>query len=401
VNLIYLFFHCRQVNVYADSRGINCDISSVKKYFGHKLKSISIFAKNNIADMTVHNKAQLRYRILDKCFRDTNKDYTLNELLQTVNELLKNSEHPHTISERQLYSDIAYMKSDAGFGAEIESYRVGRTDPDGTTRFYAAYRYKDPRYSIERIPLSHQQMRYLQAFISSFDASVNPDIAPWVKKTIAKVRDWIGNFNTKPIFRYDNREYQGGVRMKEVYDFFRLLLEAIDNHKSVLLYVKSFDEEQWYRYHPFYLKQFMNRWHVLGVTTDHPDKVEAIPLDKIYSITLSPDEYINYNFDADEYFEDFIGVTDPGGEPADIHFQLFEWGAYYLWNNPIHASQRAKWIEVDGEKVLDVHISVKINSELTFVLAKFAECIKIISPQAVLDDFRHALQKAISRNGLS
>ena len=166
--------------------------------------------------MSARNKAQIRYRILDRCFRDTTKDYTLSDLLMTVNRLLETSDIPHTVSERQLYSDIAYMKSDAGYGIVLETNRVSRTDERGRVRMYSAYRYKDPKYSIERIPLSHQQLRYVVNYISSFEASFNPDVAPWASKTVAKMKDWIGTFDGRPILRYDNYAIQGGVRTKEV-----------------------------------------------------------------------------------------------------------------------------------------------------------------------------------------
>jgi len=350
--------------------------------------------------MTVHNKAQLRYKILDKCLRDSNKDYTLKDLLDTVNLMLQRTAHPHRISERQLYSDMAYLRSESGYGAVIETYRVPRVDPDGRTRFYAAYRYKDPKYSIDKIPLTHQQMRYVQTFISSFDASINSDVAPWAKKTVAKMIDWIGNFDAKPIFRYENNEYQGGVRLREVYDYFRIFLEAIDCRKSVCIVYKNFEEVQTCIIHPFYLKQFMHRWHVMGVTSDKPDKVVAIPLEKIQSTSDCNAPFIPYAFNPDEYFDDFIGVNDPGGEPVDIHLHFFGWGAYYLFNNPIHASQRSKWIEVDGQMVLDVHIVVKVNLELRYTLSKFIDCMRVLSPQEIVDQHLALIQSALRLHSL-
>ena len=347
--------------------------------------------------MSARNKAQIRYRILDRCFRDTTKDYTLSDLLMTVNRLLETSDIPHTVSERQLYSDIAYMKSDAGYGIVLETNRVSRTDERGRVRMYSAYRYKDPKYSIERIPLSHQQLRYVVNFISSFEASFNPDVVPWASKTIAKMKDWIGTFDGHPILRYDNYAIQGGVRTKEVYDYFRILMEAIDSKQSVTIYVKSFEEERVYSFHPIYLKQFVNRWSVLGVTTDNPDKIEVIPLDKIYSIETSAVPFIHYDFDPDEYFEDLIGVNDPGGEAVDIHFYAFDWAAYYLANNPIHSSQRSRWIEKDGQKYLDVHLDVKINLELMFTLNRFFNKIKVLSPQSLVDDLNSSIHETIER----
>ncbi len=351
--------------------------------------------------MTAHNKAQLRYKILDKCFRDTTNEYTFSELLDTVNEMLQKTDIPHKVSERQLYSDIAFMKSEEGFGAVIENYRVTRTNEFGRKRVYSAYRYADPKFSIDKIPLSHEQMRFVYAFISSFDASIDPNIEPWVKKIIARMKEWVGNFNAKPILRYDHHEYQGGTRMKEVYDYFRILMEAIDSQKAVQLYVKNFDEIVFYKLHPFFMKQFINRWFVLGVTTEHPDKVESIPLDKIYSVTKCDDPYIQYPFDHDEYFEDIIGVSDPGGNPVDIHFLAYDWAAYYLNNNPVHSSQRSRWIQEGDQKVLDIHLSVKLNKQLKFTLDKFYHCIKILEPQSLVDQSISSIQTAMKRYGLN
>lgn len=350
--------------------------------------------------MTARNKAQIRYRILDRCFRDTSKEYTLVDLLNTVNKMLEKSEIPHTVSERQLYSDIAYMKSDAGFGIVLEHYRVPRTDGKGRMRFYSAYRYKDPKFSIEKIPLTHQQLRYVVNFVSSFEASINPDIAPWVKKTVVRVKDWIGGYDARPIFRYDNHEYQGGFRMKEVYDYFRILLESIDTRKAVLVYERSFDVETVHSFHPVYLKQYVNRWVVLGVTNEIPDKIQAIPLDKIYGIEEADVPYIHFRFNPDEYFEDFIGVYDPGGDPVDIHFLAYDWAAYYLANNPVHSSQRFRWVDDNKDKYLDVHLVVKINQELKFTLDRFSDKIKILAPQSFVDQELNSIRNSMKRYGI-
>lgn len=351
--------------------------------------------------MTALNKAQIRYRILDRCFRDTSRDYTLNDLLNTVNKLLEKSEIPHVVSERQLYADIAFMKSEEGFGVVLESFRVPRTNEHGRTRFYSAYRYKDLKFSIQKLPLNHQQLRYVVNFINSFEASINPAIAPWVKKTVARMKDWVGGYDAKPILRYDNHALQGGVRMKEVYDYFRILLEAIDSRKSVLMHVRSYEEETTLCLHPFYLKQFSHRWAVFGVTTDNPNKIEVIPLDKIYGIEESAVPYISHPFDPEEYFEDFIGLSDPGGDPVDIHFLVYGWAAYYLANNPLHSSQRSKWIEGEnGEKVLDAHIVVKINEELKFTMDSFFDNIKVLSPQSFVELYTNSIRQSMRHYGI-
>ncbi len=348
--------------------------------------------------MTIHNKAQIRYRILDRCFRDTTKDYTFTELLDVVNKTLAKSELPHTISERQLYSDIAYMKSDSGYGADIVNVRVPRTDEQGRKRFYSAYRYADPRFSIDRLPVSHQQMRFLQAYLCSFEASIDSNVEPWVKKTVSRLCDWVGTFDSRPIMRYDYNSLQGGVRMKEVHEYLRVLMEAIDSRHSIILYLRTYEEDSICHFHPVFMKKYLHRWYVLGVTTENPEQIIDVPLDNIYAIARSEEKYIECRFNPNEYFDDIIGVDNPDTEPVDIHFWAYDWGAYYLHNNPIHSSQRTRWFEENGERVLDVHIHVKINRDLRLTMDKFFECTKILAPQELVDRQIASLKKAMARH---
>lgn len=350
--------------------------------------------------MPKENKAQIRYRILDVCFRDFTREYTLQELLETVNQKLKSSSHPHKISERQLYSDISFMKSDDGYGAIIDSFRVMRTDSNGGKRLYSAYRYRDPNFSIEKIPMTQKQLRYLQLFISSFESTIDPDLLPWVKKTINSLKRWMGDFDAKPMFRYDSRGYQGGLRVRECYDYFQNILDAIDEHKSVWVMFKSGEIEKAYRFHPCFLKQFCNRWYALGVTTDNPDKVLVIPLDRILDMNVCRDPYINYPFDPDTYFEDFIGVFNPDGECVDVHLRFRGWGAKYFSTNPLHPSQRSKMIDVNGEEMLDVHIEVKINKELQRSLNAVIDCVEVLAPQELVELHKESVRKAMKLNGL-
>ncbi|MBQ0160936.1 MAG: WYL domain-containing protein [Bacteroidales bacterium] len=86
-------------------------------------------------------------------------------------------------------------------------------------------------------------------------------------------------------------------------------------------------------------------------------------------------------------------MLDPGTEPVDVHFQVFGWGAKYIEVSPIHGSQRSSWIEVDGQKALDVHLLVKLNNELEEALLSIMDCIKVLAPQELVESHhQRALQ---------
>ena len=66
-------------------------------------------------------------------------------------------------------------------------------------------------------------------------------------------------------------------------------------------------------------------------------------------------------------------------------------------NNPIHSSQRSRWIEKDGQKYLDVHLDLKINLEFMFTLNRFFNKIKVLSPQSLVDDLNSSIHETIER----
>ena len=72
-----------------------------------------------------HKNAQLRYNVLNNCFRNKTKNFTINKTLEECNKAL--NEHGYDgIQKRQLYKDINYMKSDQGWSIDLEKLKIGR-----------------------------------------------------------------------------------------------------------------------------------------------------------------------------------------------------------------------------------------------------------------------------------
>lgn len=344
------------------------------------------------------NKAVQRYRLLDKCFRDTTREYTSADLLDAVNRGLSELSNPHSIGERQLYADIAYMRSEDGLKAEIDTYRVVRPDENGRNRTFVAYRYHDPKFSIDHMPLTHKQMSYIESAIESFGfISGIPQVA-WLQNSVMGVRTKF-EINNQPCVRFSGNPFLGGSRANEVYDNFEQLFTAMRNQQSVTVHYCSFEHEpSVFSFHPVYMKQFHEFWYVYGVTTDAPKTIQTLALDRIDRIDPCNDKYIHSDFDPDTYFADIVGVVDTGGEAEDVHVMVYGWAGRYMENCPLHGSQRSKWMEVDGEKVLDVHLHVKINTELISMLMFYGACIKVLSPMSLVEEYRTSLRKAIALN---
>ena len=105
--------------------------------------------------MPVNKNANLRYRILDECLGNRTRHYTNDELLEALND--KIAEHGFSpIGRTQYYKDLNFMKSEAGWSIELETYRYGKK---------VRLRYADPDFSIKNSPLNNNEK---EEFIHSF-----------------------------------------------------------------------------------------------------------------------------------------------------------------------------------------------------------------------------------------
>jgi hypothetical protein len=106
--------------------------------------------------MPTNRNAQLRYQILDRCFSNFRRKYTIDDLLDEVNEQLIDI-NGKGISPRQIRDDIKYMRDRVSFDAPIEAY------PFEGKKCY--YRYSDPDYSIFKNELSVEELSELRSTI--------------------------------------------------------------------------------------------------------------------------------------------------------------------------------------------------------------------------------------------
>ena len=64
--------------------------------------------------------ADIRYRVLDRCFRDRRRKYFIDDLVTACNEELFNYDGS-SVTERQIRADIHYMQRKAGVAIPLET----------------------------------------------------------------------------------------------------------------------------------------------------------------------------------------------------------------------------------------------------------------------------------------
>ena len=326
------------------------------------------------------NKSSLkRYRILDRCFRRSS-GYQIQELLVACNKELQCDDK--SVSRRTIYYDIEYMKSPEGWNAPIVTFKDGN-------RHY--YRYSDPKFSIENAPLSETQLKELHAAIGVINCFVGLQPFEGLQESIAKLELAASSSQSKPCFGLDyNEAVEGASHIPP-------LFQAIQYESVLKIRYQPFGEPPAdYIFHPQYLKQYNNRWYVLGVEEHHREQIWNLALDRIKSIKpVKKYSYFKRNVDWGEYFEDIIGVTNMEADPVEtVHLQVFGKTAHYIYTKPLHGSQHHKWLD---ESTLDVTLSVKVNYELKRLLLSYAPNIKILSPQSLVEEHAESLRRALGR----
>lgn len=161
------------------------------------------------------------------------------------------------------------------------------------------------------------------------------------------------------------------------------LLEAIKNKHVVHMSYKSFDAKpkRTFNFHPELLKEYMNRWYVLGYA-DYAEQQRIYALDRITELSLTSAGFEKQLGDADEVFGDIIGVNYSGEKIIKIILSFSPSQGNYIRNLPIHHSQE---IILDNDDEFRISIRVKPNFELKQKIQMYGAEVQVIEPVDLLE----------------
>ncbi len=329
--------------------------------------------------MAISKFPLVRYKVLDRCFRNSYKKYYIETLVEECNKALEEiTGVGESVKLRQVRDDIAFMRSPEGWNIELAELF------DGKKRIY---RYENTRFSIMNLPLN---TRLIEEFRSSVEVLSQFEGMPqfdWLQETLTKM-----NFEThnkqKPIISFDNNPFLKGI------EHLSALYKAIKYEKVLNILYQDFNATEPYLFiiHPYFLKQYNNRWFLFGLNSANNKPDWNLAIDRILQIEDSSTEYIpNHSIDWSEYFEDVIGVTKPTDKDAEmviIHF--YGKTGKYFENKPIHGSQKTKWID---ENTLEVRLNIIINYELERLILSYADSVKVIQPLSLAFIIKERLEQ--------
>lgn len=316
--------------------------------------------------MALNKNALLRYQVLDRCFRNPGRKYYWQDLLEECNKALEEYNGIGAgIKRRQLYDDIKFMESEQGWSVPLERKKDGRK---------TYYRYSDLNFSINNQPLNETEVNQIKAALNILTRFSGAQQFEWIHEMIPLLKDKLGLQETdKEVLSFESNFDLKGL------EYLMPLFNAITNQQVIDIQYQDFQSEEPFsiKFHPYYLKQYNNRWFAFGLNQKLEIEAWNIALDRIVSISESSTEYIPSDINWEDYFYDIIGVTKPVGKKVEeivLHFTPSQ--APYIRTKPLHPSQKHEEIE-EG---LEVRIKVIPNYELESLILSFGEHVKVIKP---------------------
>lgn len=348
-------------------------------YIDSIYNNLFVFLKaSQLEHMASNKNASIRYKALDQCFSNLYKKFYIKDLIEYCSSIL--TDHyavETTVSRRQIFADMDFMKSNAGYDAPLESLKDGR-------KVY--YRYSDVDFSILKKPLNASELSNLNHALETLNRMHNLPGFDWINTIQTKVNSGLNlNNQENQIISFEDNEFLKGI------EYLNPLYQFIINKQCLNITYKSFtsNNESIIAISPFYLKQYNNRWFLFGHSHEL-EKIQNLALDRIIEIQISDTEFEESSINFEEYFEDIIGVSNVlETEPILTKILLSDNILPYIKSKPFHGSQKLK------ENILE--ITVKINYELISHILSHGDNMTVLSP-VILQNKLIEIQKKTQQN---
>jgi predicted DNA-binding transcriptional regulator YafY len=321
--------------------------------------------------MPINKNALIRYKVLDNCFRNRQRKWTLDVLVDKVSDALYEYEGiSKGASTRTIQYDIQMMRSDKlGYNAPIIV----------VDKKY--YTYEDPKYSITNLPISHADMQQMSEAVELLKQFKGFEHFNNLNDVVQKLEDHVYSTSKKQpsIIHFEKNERLTGIHYLDV------LYKAIQEKKVLSITYKSFKAESAniITFHPWWLKEYKNRWFLFGKKAD---TILNLALDRIISIEV--DEKTSYKpsqiSSIDDYFRDVIGVSVSLNVRAEnVKIWINPENAPYVETKPLHHSQQIIERNCDGSIVISIH--VQLNFELEREILGFGDSMVVLTPKRLVN----------------
>jgi len=150
--------------------------------------------------LSTNKHAIIRYQTLDKCFRNSGRNYAIEDLVVECNKAIyEYSGINDGVKKRQIYEDIRFMESEQGWNIELAKKKEGRR---------VFYKYENPKFSISNQPLNETEANQLREALLTLDRFKGLPQYNWINELNTRLE---ASFNLKQksdvIISFEENEY--------------------------------------------------------------------------------------------------------------------------------------------------------------------------------------------------
>ncbi|GAB2577367.1 helix-turn-helix transcriptional regulator [Spirosoma areae] len=315
-------------------------------------------------------KEQLRRLMeLDK-FLQKAQQWKVSELLQKLA-----NEADIQVSERTLKDDLAFLITESK--GLLINRKIGRE---------WFWFYTDSTYSHFKKSLLPTEFSNLKKMISTFKEW--GDLPFW-----EEIELMLSQFETR--FAFDNQPNRKLIEFQKPMSrsgnqWLGILYKFIDEQKVTKILYRSLRTGKYVTsdIHPYLLKQFNNRWWLIGWAGK---SMTNVALESIYEIEKSDTIYDNQPvFDPNTYFENVIGVTVNAGSAELIRLRIANESVEYLRTKPIHHTQHE-----ENEEGTEITLKLIPNFELVQAILQYGNKIEVLEPESLRTTIGDILKDAV------
>jgi predicted DNA-binding transcriptional regulator YafY len=320
--------------------------------------------------MPANKEALIRYRVINHSLINKQRSFpSLAELIENCEQALGKP-----VSKRTIQADMEAMRYDEqlGFKAPIIYNSSNR-----------GYSYGDPEYSIDKIPLTSEDIEALEFATKILDQFKAIDLFKPLTGAIEKISQSV------KLNRHLYPEQDDYVEVErspdyEGQEFLLPLAQAIKENRIVKVEYGSFKSKgsKSHVFAPYLLKEYKSRWYVLGY---HEIKkmIITFALDRMKKLEETKEFHKKKKrFDSKKYLAYSFGITSSNdSEPEKVELLFDPKQAPYIRSQPIHSSQK---ILKDNSRGMLISLDVYPSYELISQILSYGSSVRVKKPKSLV-----------------
>lgn len=240
------------------------------------------------------------------------------------------------------------------------------------------YRYKDIDFSLPMFNESDEIKTKVNETIEALKRYEGTPQFDWLRLCLIAIENG-SVLGLGSVMSFENNADLSGI------ENISTLADAIVNKYPIKLAYQPYraEQQQIIYVHPYHLKQFINRWFLIG-KPENLDAIHNYAVDRIKAVEHLSKKYIESDIDFSEYFDDVIGVSVSDGPIEHLELMVSKFRYPYIQTKPLHWSQR-HIKEKDTDDHVFISLDVIPNRELISLLLSFGSDVIVISPKEIQD----------------